>query len=419
MSEFRDLLERERQRFTFPEGSVTDLERRRERKRRNRRVASALVALIVAAAGVGGGLYAVRMTGTTKPANPGPTLTAPASPGPSVTPPIEAVGAPRISGPIQFVDDQRGWMVDALGQILATRDGGHTWEIQTVGPSTSGAIDMLDGRLGWAVFDGMLLQTSDGGAHWVILSNRSLSSIQFLTPETGWGVVALRDRPVGLLAKTEDGGRTWTRQGLEVSSVCFADEKLGWAAGPSEGGVSLFRTDDGGSNWNEMGIGLEGGDYVGYQATVRCGGIDAWVLVTGGASAGHIAYALFRTGEGGPSVAPVLQDGYTHLLGKDRGIPESTNPYPGPLAAFDGVRASLATWCPACGGDTPFVSLEGTTDGGTRWSDWTVVGSDRPSEPVGISFLDQDRGWMLLRDLQTKSDIVLKTSDAGESWERP
>src|SRR5438552_2967973 len=136
MSDFKDRLEQERRRFAMSGDSFQDLERRRDRKRRNRRLASGLVALVIAAAGVGGGLYAFRPTRSASPVDtptpsvvpttptPGPTPTSP-----SPTPPVQEL-AGQVSGPIQFVDDQRGWMVDADGQILATGDGGHTWNVQ-------------------------------------------------------------------------------------------------------------------------------------------------------------------------------------------------------------------------------------------------------------------------------------------------
>jgi photosystem II stability/assembly factor-like uncharacterized protein len=427
MSDFKERLEQERRRFAMSGDSFQDLERRRDRKRRNRRLASGLVGLLIAAAGVGGGLYAFRSTGSTHVIDSptpsvGPTTPAP-SPTPTTTqspvPPVtEGVSLP--SGPIQFIDDQHGWMVDSEGQILATSDGGHTWDVQLSGPSNIVAVDMLsDGLHGWGVGEGGLIETSDGGAHWVTWSNQSLSSVQFLTAETGWGVEVRSGDPVGTLAKTEDGGRTWTQQDPQVESVCFADANIGWAAGPSEGGISLFRSSDGGSTWTETGIGWPGGDVVGYRATVRCGGEDAWILATGDAGAGHIAYAVFRTANGGSEVDPVLQDAFTHPLGQGGGIPEASNPQPGPLAALDGTHARVITWCPPCGGDVPYVSVERTDDGGATWTDPTIVDANHPGEPLGISFLDQDRGWVLLRDHQTNTLVVLETSDGGQTWSEP
>jgi photosystem II stability/assembly factor-like uncharacterized protein len=426
MSDYRERLEQERRRFAMSGDSFQDLERRRDRKRRNRRLGSGLVALAIAAAGIGAGLYAFRPTEQATPvdtptASVEPTITSPgptSTETPSPTPPVTvAVAAP--SGPIQFIDDEHGWMVDSEGQILASTDGGATWEVQLSGPSNITAVAMLpDGQHGWGVGQSGLIHTSDGGVQWVTWGNQALSSIQFLTPEVGWAVEAT-DQPASGLMTTEDGGRTWTPapQPLAVNSVCFADGTRGWAAGPSEGGISLFTTEDGGSTWNETGIGLESGDTVGYHATVRCGDDAAWILATGDAGAGHIAYAVFRTSDGGAD--PVLQDAFTHPLGQGNGVPEASNPQPGPFVGLDGTQGRVVTWCPPCGGaGMPYVSLERTDDGGVTWTDPTVVDANNPAEPLGISFLDSDNGWVLLHDQESGSVIVLRTTDGGQTWEQ-
>jgi hypothetical protein len=271
--------------------------------------------------------------------------------------------------------------------------------------------------------DSGLLRTTDGGATWEQILGPSLYTVHFLTADVGWGVVVEgRDSPVraGRLLKTEDGGATWMapQQQIEVLSVCFATDKLGWAAGPHEAGAALFRTEDGRACWTEIPIPMPGGDYTGWLATVRCGGDAAWVLAQGDAGAGHIAYAVFRIAEGESEPEPCLQDAYTHPLGQGKGVPEASNPYPGPLTAPDDQSARFITWCPACGGDLPFVSLERTQDGGGTWTDPTVLDSNEPAEPVGISFLDRDQGWILARDLETNAMVVLRTSDGGLTWDR-
>ena len=123
MSDYRDLLERERRRFRMPHGSMEELERRRDRKRRNRRIASGIVALVIAAAGIGAGLYALRPAGNGKPV---------VTPTPTVAPP-SAHGLLAPSGPIQFVSPEKGWAVRPNGQIVATVDGGKTWMVQHKG----------------------------------------------------------------------------------------------------------------------------------------------------------------------------------------------------------------------------------------------------------------------------------------------
>jgi photosystem II stability/assembly factor-like uncharacterized protein len=435
MGDYRDDLERERRRHTMPEDSYSDLERRRDIKRRNRRIGTAALALVIAAVGIGAGLYAFRPSDeeTAQPAvtptitiqpSISPTGPSPSVPSPTPTPPVGMLSG-QVSGPIQFIDDQRGWMIDAGGQILSTTDGGHTWSPQPA-PTKVTAVNMLaEGIQGWALVEGGgLLETTDGGATWAQVSDQALSTVQFVNSDDGWGVQTAGESG-GLLLKTVNGGRTWAplEQSVSVNSVCFSTADLGWAAGPSETGVSLFKTVDGGATWSETGIAPQGVDLAGYQAAVRCGGDDAWILVAGDGGAGHIAYALFRTAGGDPHAEPVLQDAFTHPLGEGGDIPESSMPQPGPLAARDGQHAQLVAWCPPCGGDVPYVSVEVTQDGGATWTDPTVVDATSPAEPVGITFLDPDRdvdrGWILLHDSQTDTSIVLRTTDGGQTWGQP
>jgi hypothetical protein len=245
-----------------------------------------------------------------------------------------------------------------------------------------------------------------------------------LTSETGWGIESPDGYPpnLGRLVKTSDGGATWGHpdQAPDVHSVCFAGDKLGWAAGPHEAGAALFRTEDGGATWTETPVPIPGGD-LGWIATVRCAGVDAWMLASADGGAGHIAYVVFRTNEGGPDVTPVLQEAVTHPMGQGQGIAEALNPKPGPLAAFDALRGGVVTSCPACGGGSASVSYEQTYDGGGTWYPSTVFGSNPPADPVGASFLSPDHGWVLV-SVQRPTGLeaqVLVTNDGGATWAAP
>ena len=400
MSDYRDLLEQERRRFRMP-GSMRDLERRRERRRRNRRVASGLVALIIAAAGIGAGLYALRPTGSVKPV---------VTPTPTVAPPVSrALMAP--SGPIQFVDAKTGWAVGPNGEILATSDGGERWMGQYTGPMKIVGVQFVDAMHGWAVADKGLLQTVDGGGNWEPVNDQSFSSVQFVTSSVGWAVEAPLE-PNGQLLETTDGGQTWKFQARGVQTVCAANDKLVWIAGSDEaGGMSLARSDDGGFTWAGTPLSVPEGEP--WTATLRCAGTDAWVLLTDGGAAGHLPYVVYQAIEAGPDSMPVLQEVGTRPVGYTKGVVDAQDPYPGPLTAFDGQQALFVGWCPACGNS---MALYATSDGGKHWGRTNLV--RQGATPLGMSFADRDHGWILFQKGQppTPKWTVMATSDGGKTW---
>jgi photosystem II stability/assembly factor-like uncharacterized protein len=118
------------------------------------------------------------------------------------------------------------------GFVVATRDGGAHWRIQTT-VSTEALFDVAfpDARHGWAVgSSGTILATSDGGTTWVAQHSdrrETLKAVAFSDATHGWAMLG----NVALLATT-DGGKTWT-----VVRPTRAEYYLAAIAclGPSEG----------------------------------------------------------------------------------------------------------------------------------------------------------------------------------------
>ena len=157
-------------------------------------------------------------------------------------------------------DGQRGWAVGTQGAIVATHDGGQSWQ-----PQTSGVTSQLrsvhfsaDGQRGWAVgSEGAIVATRDGGQSWQPQASgvkRHLLSVQFSPDgQRGWAVGL-----TGTIIVTRDGGQNWQQQASGVvkflASVQFnADGTRGWAVG-EEGEVKATR--DGGQSWQPQASGL-------------------------------------------------------------------------------------------------------------------------------------------------------------------
>ena len=215
---------------------------------------------------------------------------------------------------VEFTDESNGWVVGQLGLILNTRDGGRTWNVQgkdaalgqnlmsvhfdnvtdgrIITERGSFALRTTDGgntwsrqffentlprsdayfhdeRLGWVSFkSGAVFLTLDGGESWELLKGVNgveigTNSIFFLDDQNGWiggwrgkaqgvgsGVQLVKYLTDGMVARTTDGGRTWTRHDSDTGrflwDVVFFDSMEGWAVG-SFGTVIHSR--DGGVTW--------------------------------------------------------------------------------------------------------------------------------------------------------------------------
>ncbi len=70
---------------------------------------------------------------------------------------------------VRFVDERNGYAVGEFGTVVATTDGGDSWEQRTPIPNEfyPMGVDFLDVNTGWAGgLDGVIWHTTDGGQNW-------------------------------------------------------------------------------------------------------------------------------------------------------------------------------------------------------------------------------------------------------------
>jgi hypothetical protein len=97
---------------------------------------------------------------------------------------------------------------------------------------------------------------------------------------------------------TTDGGAIWRAlpTPAAVSSLCFANRRVGWAVVAGKG--TVLRTTDGGRSWRRiLPHGASGATFFINGGAISCvSASTAWVLLYGGAGMAQQTYGLYRTG---------------------------------------------------------------------------------------------------------------------------
>lgn len=155
-------------------------------------------------------------------------------------------GYPILSA-ISFIDKQYGWIC-GINTVLATQDGGLSWEEQNFqGSCFLSSIQFVDCNHGWALSDNAskFFRTIDGGITWqeVPCDNYQIMGMHrffFTDQNTGWASLYF----VGDIIKTTDGGQTWEFQDrlpvYRVKSLFFINNGLGWAVS-SDGAILQYK----------------------------------------------------------------------------------------------------------------------------------------------------------------------------------
>jgi photosystem II stability/assembly factor-like uncharacterized protein len=326
------------------------------------------------------------------------------------------------------VSPSQGWAV-GQGAILATTDGGAHWAAQLTGRLGLTEVDFISAKDGWAVGTGSLLATTDGGAHWTPLSEPCplIRSVHFTSALDGYAVAGGNVTMVGgfgtqvpdtggVVLVTQDGGHSWGKISAPANAqtVCFSGGQAGWLGANGQ----LYRTANGGQSWTAM-TSPPSTNESGYVAemSVECAGPgDAWA-VRSGPGAGmsqqpHVAYHADASG-----VTAIYAEQYYHLPGD----PAASSPgaYSGPFSALSPSAAVFIDSCAPCNAGTAPWAV--ATDSGASLAKQGNVGGLNFADAA--AFLSPQAGWVAgtYSEVPAKGQTrhqqrIVATSDGGKTW---
>ena len=180
-----------------------------------------------------------------------------------------------IAGPsvdsIGALSKEQAWAI-LDGRLFWTDDGGISWSERSPEQGSIQAAAFLDQEHGWLVVppsaaqpDFTIWRTTDGGQSWqdaplgtaseTLIAARAVA-LDFISPLEGWLSLKLASSAnfnLGVLYHTSDGGLTWEELNLPGGGVIdFVSQTHGWTfAGPL--GDELYQTQDGGHTWQPAG----------------------------------------------------------------------------------------------------------------------------------------------------------------------
>jgi photosystem II stability/assembly factor-like uncharacterized protein len=297
---------------------------------------------------------------------------------------------------VAFADTQNGWVLGTYGEVLRTADGGATWQSFSIGRADSAqTFGASDASNAWLTTYNGAMVTSDGGAHWESIS---LSSpyVQLLTVSSVnnlWGLAYVNGAYA--LSRSSDRGRTWTPLPLPPAESGFnrssqrvqfttpstgfvAFEDYGWFGSTYQSRLFAYQTVDGGASWQRL-------ELAGSNASLYNSGLQ---VVAGAAYVLSDSRQLRRTVDRGATWQPLV-------------LPTITSGYWSSYRAYSASRLTLTSSL----GRT-FLS----TDGGATWNDRSAGAGSLP-DVASIWFFDRREGVAYGQDGSSS-----RTSDGGQSW---
>jgi len=162
-------------------------------------------------------------------------------------------GTSNLLPAVYFTTPDTGYVGDEAGNIMKTSDGGAHWNIISTIPTEPFGISFINSKIGLAA-GGSIVKTSDGGLSWTIVfpdSNFIFNNVQMINKDTAI-IFGFDDTHNGIVYITINGENTWTRIiKLPIAAACngfFTNSKNGVVTD----GTIIYKTINGGIIWTSF-----------------------------------------------------------------------------------------------------------------------------------------------------------------------
>jgi photosystem II stability/assembly factor-like uncharacterized protein len=177
----------------------------------------------------------------------------------------KAVPTRAVLTSVFFIDDKGGWAAGHDGTILATADGGETWQVMREEPGKERVLLSIwfeNALHGIAIGQfGLMLETDDGGKTWrerKIVDDPDQAEKHLMQIFAGANGLVFVTAESGSIFRSEDAGRTWKAIQTDNKGSFWTGRAL------TDGGLlvagmrgHVYRSDDRGNNWTKVASGTQ------------------------------------------------------------------------------------------------------------------------------------------------------------------
>lgn len=282
---------------------------------------------------------------------------------------------------LSFVNDQRGWVIDFMGGLYKTEDGGNSWNTMTGPPSNVYRsvlfLDSLHGFIGLLGSlnqdSAILYQTFNGGDTWTPISNLPYPPGNY----------------------TQRGG---------ICGMCKVEDSVIYACGKFWGPSFIYRSGDYGQSWQRFDMSMQAFGLVDIYFWSRDSGIVVGSVDTS-ANAIYANAAIFRTTNGGITWQQVYQSQLQEEWCWKISVPSDGIFYVSVEQYSAGPRYILKS-----------------IDFGQSWIELNYDNFQITIPPSigivnqGVGFRTVNEGWIAINSTNSITNSFYHTLDGGASW---